>query len=255
MGAPCLLVEADETHAESLGLVEISEPRTNCLYSPIPYKYDGLESIFETDKHGTPDIMFLDIDGGEFHLVRELSMLPNIICIECEIRIPPMISYVPKLFGHGHQASVVSTSKMLIAKGYEILDYRFRDMIAIRKDSLMPNSSLCAITVSELIERASQFSLDPINTFFKHKYRDDPHNAANIIKDILDKLICNDCLETAAILLGNCQSVFGLLCGNTRGLTELGDANFADMIAGWKEPWRQSPEELILSYRYLHQCK
>lgn len=64
MGAPCLLVEADQIHAESLRLVETSEPRTIFLFSPIPYKYDGLETIFETGKHSTPDIMFLDINGG-----------------------------------------------------------------------------------------------------------------------------------------------------------------------------------------------
>ena len=63
---------------------------------------------------------------------------------------------------------------------------------------------------------------------------------------MLDKLICNGSFETASILLGNCQSVFGLLCGNTRGLTELGDANFADMTTGWKESWRASLDELIL---------
>lgn len=50
--------------------------------SGLSYKANGIDEYFDEHKiQRTPDIVFLDIDGGEYYLLAGMQCRPAVICV------------------------------------------------------------------------------------------------------------------------------------------------------------------------------
>ena len=99
--------------------------------APIEYKNDGLKCIFDNYKipHNL-DVLFLDIDGGEYQLLKGFinkESRPKIICVEYDNSFPLSIDYVPSKYCH--QASSMSFYKLMSSLGYIYVNTFFHDHI------------------------------------------------------------------------------------------------------------------------------
>lgn len=107
----------------------------------ISYAETGLEDILHECGCGKElDVLFFDIDGGEYQLFRGLiSFRPKIVCIEYDNSFPLSINYVPRMIRHhqnGGQASSTSMFHLFRQKRYTYLRSFFQDHIFISDEYL-----------------------------------------------------------------------------------------------------------------------
>ena len=122
-GWKAYLVERDQLSCEkwkSLALDNVSIFNTS-----IPYRQDGLITIFKENKIPQDiDVLFFDIDGGEYQLLEGFisgGYRPKVICVEYAYAFPISIDYIPTSICHGRQASS-SAFLMLSSSGYIYLN-------------------------------------------------------------------------------------------------------------------------------------
>lgn len=133
-GFRCILVEREETYfAEWSKLSNINASVHNIS---IPYREDGLNQVLNQIVDNNPIIvLFLDIDGGEYFLLRGLKdFRPKFICVEVDNGFPLNIDYIPSTIRHGMhggQASALSTYKLLKSMGYVYLNSFWQDMVFV----------------------------------------------------------------------------------------------------------------------------
>ena len=108
----------------------------------VPYKEDGMDKTlinFE-DLPTDFDALFLDINGGEWQLIRGMSEYrPKIICVEYDNAYPLSIDYVPSFFGYSPQtgqASGQAFHRMLSKKRYCFCKAFFQDYVYISEEFL-----------------------------------------------------------------------------------------------------------------------
>ena len=119
-GWKAYLVERDQHNCEKWESLQLNN--VSIFNAAIPYKKDGLKYIF--DNHMIPydiDVMFLDIDGGEYQLLDQFinhTYQPKVICVEYDNSFPLSINCVPSEICHGRQASSMSFYKLMSSAGY-----------------------------------------------------------------------------------------------------------------------------------------
>ena len=129
------LVEKDRQSCDkwdSLGL-----ENSLIINAAIDYRSDGLRSIFEENNIPRDvDVLFLDIDGGEYQLLGgflDEECRPKIICVEYDNAFPLSIDYIPKTICRGRQASSISFYKMMTSAGYLYTYTFFHDHVFVDK--------------------------------------------------------------------------------------------------------------------------
>ena len=140
-GWQATLVEILEEHCNEW--MQLNLPNVNIFNKPIPYRKSGLDEIIKEVCNAELDVLFLDIDGSEYHQIDGLnSSRPKFICVEYDNAYPLNIRYVPKQMRHSvksAQASSVSTYELLSQKGYVYLKSFFLDHIFIEESFMLSN--------------------------------------------------------------------------------------------------------------------
>ncbi|KZR68400.1 hypothetical protein PMIT1313_02018 [Prochlorococcus marinus str. MIT 1313] len=104
----------------------------------IEYNSNGLSKLLdEIGSPQQPEVLFLDIDGGEYQLLEGLHFFrPKVICVEYDNVYPLNIDFVPQQIRHGIQASSKAMYRMMLEKGYIYLESFFHDHIFVTKEFL-----------------------------------------------------------------------------------------------------------------------
>ena len=114
-GWKAYLVEPERHHCEKWESLQYNN--VSIFNSEIEHKPNGLQSLFEVNKIPcNVDVLFLDIDGGEYQLLRGFlnkQRRPKVICVEYDNSFPLSIDYVPSEIRCGRQASSISFYKMM----------------------------------------------------------------------------------------------------------------------------------------------
>ena len=96
----------------------------------VELKEGGIDDILKHHDVKFADILFLDIDGGEWHLLKSLNEFkPSIVCVEADAGFPHSIVYTPQLIESGNQASHRSFHEMMKKRGYQYLHGFGQDLI------------------------------------------------------------------------------------------------------------------------------
>lgn len=163
-GYRCLLGEADNKyHAK---LMELNS--NNCFVScnPISYSPGGLDAYIDDHFDGkSPDILFLDIDGGEYHLIEGSMLFPEIVCIEYNRNLMPDSMFIPKNIESGifKQASPLAIIRMMLGRGYDLKGIFWNDMVF--EKSLRPKPF--EATRSHIVEKLiiNKLVIDPVAAY------------------------------------------------------------------------------------------
>lgn len=168
-GFTCLLGEANKQFSDSL----LKLKSENCLISnePIDYLPGGLDSYVDKNFDGkSPDILFFDIDGGEYHLIESSSLFPEIVCVEYNRNLMPNSMFVSKNIVHGYlkQASPLAIAEMMLKRGYNLSSIFWNDLIFVK--SLEPK--LFEDEKWRIIDCliADRLLVDPFFAFIKNGY-------------------------------------------------------------------------------------
>ena len=90
------LVEALDEHCNEWE--ELNFENVSVHKKLIPYTNSGLDDTLKEVCNSTPDVLFLDIDGSEYHQIRGLTNFrPKFICVEYDNAYPLNIEYVRNL--------------------------------------------------------------------------------------------------------------------------------------------------------------
>ena len=142
----------------------------------IPYTSNSLDSILsKTVGNRDLDVLFLDIDGSEYHQIKNMCMYrPSIICVEYDNSYPLSIEYIPNMMFHSvpsGQASSKATFKLMQQKNYIYIKSFFLDHIFVSKEFFEKNLSI--------------FNSQPtgINLFINEA----PHHLYNITSVVLNQ--------------------------------------------------------------------
>ena len=102
----------------------------------IPYKEKGLEELlYKINVPRYLDVLFLDIDGGEYHLIKGLDYFrPKFICVEYDPSFPLSIEFVPNTQKAGWQASSMAFYKLMCSKNYVYIKSFLQDHIFASKE-------------------------------------------------------------------------------------------------------------------------
>ena len=106
----------------------------------IPYTDDAMNKSLDRFEDLTSDFdaLFLDINGGEWQLLKGMTMYrPKIICVEYDNAYPLSIDYVPSFFGYSPetgQASAQAFHRMLTQKCYYFCKAFFQDCIYVSEE-------------------------------------------------------------------------------------------------------------------------
>jgi len=135
-GWKAILVEAYEDYFNEWRRLQLDN--VDVFNIGINYIDSGLESLLaDINAPRNIDIFFLDIDGGEYHLLNGLnSYRPKFICVEYDNTYPLSIDFVPNQIRHGVAASSLATYKLMIGKGYTYVRSFFQDHIFIANELL-----------------------------------------------------------------------------------------------------------------------
>lgn len=135
-GWKAILVEAHEEYFNEWRHLQLDN--IDVFNIGINYVDSGLESLLaDINAPRNIDIFFLDIDGGEYHLLNGLNQYrPKFICVEYDNAYPLSIDFVPNQIRHGVQASSLAIYKLMISKGYTYVRSFFQDHIFIANELL-----------------------------------------------------------------------------------------------------------------------
>jgi hypothetical protein len=133
-GYICYLVESNPDMISQW--LPFASQKIFVIQKTVPLHDRSLDTIFaELSLQPTFEVLFLDLDGWEYHLVKGMRRFrPKIICIETDALFPLNISFIPNrsdYFRSVSQASSLATYKMLLDKGYVYLKSYLQDMIFI----------------------------------------------------------------------------------------------------------------------------
>lgn len=108
----------------------------------IPYTHDALDKSLDRfgDLPADFEVLFLDINGGEWQLLKGMKMYrPKVICVEYDNAYPMSIDYVPTFFGYSPetgQASAQAFHRMLAEKRYYFCKSFFQDHVYVSEEFL-----------------------------------------------------------------------------------------------------------------------
>ena len=163
-GFLCLLGESDKKYSNSL----LNLKSKNCLISsePIPYKAGGLDAYIDNSFEGKcPDILFLDIDGGEYGLIETSSLFPEVVCVEYNRNLMPNSMFTPQSIGHGilKQASPLAIVEMMLSRGYELSGLFWNDMVFVKSCRVSSFKKVKPQVIEELIR--NRLVIDPFEAY------------------------------------------------------------------------------------------
>ena len=133
-GWSALLVEGDQSYCsdweEFISSLPSSDQNIILHKDYVELKEGGLDDIVTQYDVNYADVLFLDIDGGEWHLLKSLCEIkPSIVCVEADGGYPHSITYTPEKIESGNQASHRSMHEMMKQQGYQYLYGFAQDMI------------------------------------------------------------------------------------------------------------------------------
>ena len=142
-GWKALLVEARTKGC--LDWEKFNHPRASIFNRKIRYVNRGLDEIL--DIVGAPydlDVLFLDIDGGEHQLLREMSSYrPKIICVEYDNSYPLSIDFVPSFSKNSiesGQCSSIAMFRLMSSMGYVYINTFALDHVFVSQELFNQNS-------------------------------------------------------------------------------------------------------------------
>jgi hypothetical protein len=193
-GWKAILVESQTEYAEAWS--DLKLPDVAIHNATISYGARSLDRLFsQLNAPLSLDIMFLDIDGGEYHLLRDMvDYRPKVICVEYDNSYPLSIDYVPKSAYHGvrsGQASSRAMYRLMQEKGYIYINSFFLDHVFIDSSflsTLKHPFTESAIGLSGFITNAPRHLYD-VNSVLINQ--EEPHGDRGIIfyRDKLENLI------------------------------------------------------------------
>lgn len=137
------IFEENQYYAKKIRDLQIE--KLNTISKPLEYTKDGLNKAFEIagiTRQKKCNVLFLDINGGEYHLIDGLNpSRPEFICVECDNYFPLGFEYIPKYPRYGTQASQSSMYKMMKAKGYLLVKCFVVDMVFVAEEAAELNYS------------------------------------------------------------------------------------------------------------------
>jgi len=83
------------------------------------------------------NVLFLDIDGGEYELIRNLEFRPDVICVEYENSLPMLVSFAPSSVRTHAQASSWSFFTMMQGKKYFFAKSYFGDLLFFSQEFVL----------------------------------------------------------------------------------------------------------------------
>ena len=135
-GWRAILIEPSEEFCRQWNEMNLGNIEIHC--TGIKYDQNGLQSLlYDIKAPREIDVLFLDIDGGEYHLLRGLSAFrPKLICVEYDNSYPLSINFVPSQIRHGIQASSLAMFNLMTSKGYTYIRSFSQDHIFIANEVL-----------------------------------------------------------------------------------------------------------------------
>ena len=140
------LVECDPIAAEAWRRKNL--PNAEVYEIPIPLVSHGLIDAF--DKVGLQtdlDVLFLDIDGGEYHLLKAFlasnTLRPKFIHVEYDNAFPLFVDYVPTKIVNGRQASAIAFLHMLQNAGYAHFGTFGHDLVFVDQAFVVSRNLKC----------------------------------------------------------------------------------------------------------------
>lgn len=141
-------------------------PKVSIYNHSIDYTKKGLDIVARALPCEYVDVIFLDIDGGEYQLLDGLtSIKPSVVCVEYDNSYPLSVEFVPKAICHGKQASALAFVKLMASKGYLYVRSFFQDMVFIETDYHNKNTAALSLPVGlNAYEQYANSSLyNPLN--------------------------------------------------------------------------------------------
>ena len=180
---------------------ELNLSKTINIPKYIHYTQYGLEIAFDWTGEGSMiDVLFFDIDGGEYQLLEGLRKYrPKFICVEYNNSYPLCIDFVPNSIRHGVQASSRAMYRLMAAKGYTYCKSFFHDHVFISNeflDKIKPNVFEEPLGITAFANNASKHLYNYFNVL---AFQKDPVDGINFCKERLDFLINNGSREQARI--------------------------------------------------------
>lgn len=247
-GYKALLCEASTEIYEEWSAIDKSN--TTIINKRIDYNRKGLENLLiEMDSPYSLEVLFLDIDGGEYHLIEGLDLFrPKLICIEYDNSYPLNIDYIPSRIRHGfQQASSIAMFKMMRSKGYKYLNSFSQDHVFIAEEFLDNHVHLINATN---VKFGDQFYFDYAP---RHIYRidsvcanqDEKNGESGVLfyESKLNNLIASDYMDDA-------KNFYCFLCDSFKAVTPMvrtrGDSYFSKYINAY--------ENFRASFLWLIKC-
>jgi len=246
-GCECVLGEADARHYASLD--RLASSNITIIKSGLSYSCNGIDQYITKNKFPkTPDIIFLDIDGGEYQLLAGMNMRPSIICVEFERTLLADAHYIPNIFGYGHQASAISTLEIMNSKEYVLAEATLGDLIFVDEKVLTKRQKMDISKGKDyIIKNYWRIGLNPANSLFVQRYSDDPGNVFTMYKNTINKLVMNGKRDLAVDMMS--VQLHGLMefIYSTDGITLL-NRRFEGMEDAWVKEWQEKAIEYCEYY-------
>ena len=115
-----ILIEGDKQKYEALLNKYKNYKNVTCIHCYVePTGIHSLDEILSSNSlTESVDLLSIDIDGDDYHILAALKMKPRVICIEYNPTIPPDINFVqPK--GEYIGSSALSIIQLALTKGYQ----------------------------------------------------------------------------------------------------------------------------------------
>lgn len=136
------LVEASSANCKEWEMLNL---KNVVVYNKkIDYDHNGLDRLLsEISAPFDIDVLFLDIDGGEYQLLEGMnSFRPKLICAEYDNSYPLSIDFVPRQIRHSVESAQCSSKAMfrlMSEKGYTYVKSFFLDHVFIANEVIHKN--------------------------------------------------------------------------------------------------------------------
>jgi hypothetical protein len=213
----CHIVEANSYYTDEWTSLNLP-PRIKIHNKTVEYKSDGLTSLlldFQVELDFS--ILFLDIDGAEYHLLDGMSIhRPAIICVEVDNGFPLNINFVPPSIRHGMdggQASALAMYKLLSRKGYLFLKTFGQDLVFIDAkyaDILFSSGHELPVGLAAFIKSAPHGIYNPV-VILVNQSDNNPTAGIDLYRKKIDLLIHNDQLTEASNLFHSLTPILNIV--------------------------------------------
>ncbi len=180
---------------------EITENnKVTLVHGGIPSHEKGLEdTLKKLNAKKNLEVLFLDIDGGEYQLIKGLNTYrPKVICVEYDAGYPAFIDFVPNQIKYGWQASSSAFYKLMESKDYHYVKTFAQDMIFFSKEFFYEKiNHLNGVSGIDAYKHLVVEHTMPHFAILVQRDDNTPENGIGYYSEKLDVLIKNNCVNDA----------------------------------------------------------